>query len=170
METIIKEFSKVEYLKDFPSYAIDTEGNVWSLKYNKRKKLSPGFKRSKSGNKVDMYVRLTDRFGNIKNFSVHRLVALAFLPTDNIDNSVVHKNGDVNDNRLENIEWKNYRRPKEFDGYIVDDFLADRIKKVHHASIIKGLPVPDTNSFFNNIINNALEDYIMRYGLKRMMI
>ena len=169
METRIKYLADVETLKDYLSYAIDTEGNVWSFKYNKQKKLSPGYKRIKGQHKQDLYVRLTDRFGKTKNFSVHRLVALAFIPTDNIHTPIIHKNGDVNDNRLENLEWKNDRMNPDFDGYVVDDFIANKIKQVHTASIRKGLPVPDNNTFFNSIIESALDSYIMQYGLRRLM-
>jgi len=169
METRIKHLSTVEHLKDYPSYAVDTEGNVWSFKYNKKRKLSPGYKRSKINSKVDLYVRLTDRFGKIKNFTVSRLIAICFLPTDNIHNHVIHKNGNLNDNRLENLEWKNERKPKEFDGYIVDDFIANKIKNVYTASIVKGLKVSDNNTFFNTLIENALDSYIMQYGLRRLM-
>ena len=149
METRIKHFSNVETLKDYPSYAIDTEGNVWSFKYNRQKKLSPGYKRITGQHKQDKYVRLTDRFGRIKNFSVHKLVAMAFIPNNDLNAKVIHKNGDVNDNRLENLEWKSDRMKPEFNGYIVDDFIANKIKNVHTASIRKGLPVPDNNTFFN---------------------
>lgn len=169
METRIKHFSNVEALKDYPSYAIDTEGNVWSFKYNKQKKLSPGYKRIKGEQKQDLYVRLTDIFGRTKNFSVHKLMALAFIPNDNLEARVIHKNGDVNDNRLENLEWKSYRMKPKFNGYVVDDFIANKIKKVYTASIRKGLPIPDNNTFFNTIIESALESYIMQYGLRRLM-
>ena len=42
---------------------------------------------------------------NRKNVSVHRLVAEAFIP--NIDNlpHVNHKDGDNNNNRIDNLEW-----------------------------------------------------------------
>jgi len=166
METRIKHFSNVEALKCYPDYGIDTEGNVWSFKNNKSKKLSPGWKSKTS---ADRFVRLTDNTGRLKNFSVHRLMALAFIPTDNISRDVEHKNGDKSDNRLENIEWKEDKKQKQFDGYIVDDFVAEKIKNVYSASIRKGLPVPDNNTFFNTIIESALDSYIMQYGLRRLL-
>lgn len=166
MESRIKHFSNIETLQDFSEYGIDTEGNVWSFKNNKSKKLSPGWKSKTSQCK---FVRLTDKYGRMKNFVVHRLLALAFIPTDDISRSVIHKNGDLSDNRLENLEWKTDKIQKEFDGYVLDDFLANKVKQVHTASIRKGLPVPDTNTFINSIIEGALESYINQYGLRRMM-
>lgn len=166
MESRIVNLSKVELLKDFTEYGIDTEGNVWSFRHNKSKILSPGWK---SKTRQCKFVRLTDRYGNLKNFVIHRLLALAFIPTDDISRSVIHKNGDLSDNRLENLEWKTDKIQKEFDGYVLDDFLAKRVKQVYTASIRKGLPVPDTNTFINSIIENSLESYIMQYGLRRLL-
>jgi hypothetical protein len=166
MEIRIKEFSNTEYLKDYPSYAADTEGNIWSFKYNKRKKLSPGLKKNNSGS----YVRLTDRFGRIKNHSVGRLIALCFLPTNDLSKAVIHKNGNLLDNRLENLEWHNNRKHKQFGGYVVDDFLADKIKQVYAASVQKGLKVDDTNTFFNMIVSQKLDEYVNQYGLRRFLI
>ena len=164
--TIIRHFSNIETLKDYPHYGVDTDGNVWSFKYNKQKKLSPGWK---DKNSPFRFVRLTNRYGRQKNFMVHRLVALAFIPTDDVSKDVVHKNADKGDNRLDNLEWKSNRKVEEFDGYVVDDFIASKIQKVYFASIKKGLPVPDNNTFFNTIIESALDSYIMQYGLRRLM-
>ena len=42
---------------------------------------------------------------NGKTERVHRLVALAFIPRDDDHLVVNHKNHDVKDNRVENLEW-----------------------------------------------------------------
>lgn len=42
---------------------------------------------------------------NKKMFSVHRLIALAFIPNPNNLPYINHKNEDKRDNRIENLEW-----------------------------------------------------------------
>ena len=166
METRIKHFSLVEELKDFSDYAVDTEGNVWSMKFNKMKKLTPGWK--KKGYDYQS-VLLTSRWGRKRSFLIHRLVAISFIPTSDLTLEINHKNGNKSDNRLENLEWKTEKVQKQFDGYIVDEFVSDKIKKVYTASIRKGLPVPSENIFFNTLIEGALDSYIMQYGLRKVM-
>lgn len=40
-----------------------------------------------------------------KHFSIHRLIALHFIPNDENKPFINHKNGIRNDNKLENLEW-----------------------------------------------------------------
>lgn len=170
METRLLKLENTEHLKDYPGYAIDTEGNVWSFKYKQPRKLSPGWKKRNYGYKT---VLLSDRYGNKRNFLVHRLVALAFIPTDDITMEVNHKNRNSCDNRLENLEWvtkkKNTEHNAIVNGFAMDKFVLAKIKEVHSASIRKGLPVSNSHEFMNSLIEGALENYINQYGLRKVM-
>ena len=170
METRFKNLSDVEELKDFKDYAVDTEGNVWSFKNNKMRKLSPGWKKKGYGYRS---VLLTDKSGRKKNFLVHRLIAISFIPTTDVSLEVNHKNRNSSDNRLENLEWvnrnENMKHLGETSGFTIDEFVLSKVKEVHSASIRKGLPVPDAHSFMNRIMEGALENYINQYGLRKVM-
>jgi hypothetical protein len=114
--------SNVETLEDFSKYAIDVDGNLWSLQYKYPKLRKPVM----SGGYLS--VKLRDDYKNLKTFYIHKLVALAFLPTDNIERGVRHKNKDRTDNRLENIEWivrKDQREQANDYGQDLDEYTYD---------------------------------------------
>ncbi len=76
-------------------YYADKGGNV----YNKK-----GWKLTQSEQGAYYCVSLPTNAG-IKNFNVHRLIALTFLPTDPNRNVVNHKDGNKHNNKLSNLEW-----------------------------------------------------------------
>jgi hypothetical protein len=45
------------------------------------------------------------KLGNCKQMRVHRLVAEAFIPTDNLNNQINHIDGDKTNNNIANLEW-----------------------------------------------------------------
>lgn len=81
-------------------YQVSDLGRVRSLKYGKVRVL----KQSKVGMgylRVSLY-----KDNNEKYFPVHRLVAQAFIPNDNIfNNEINHINECKTDNRASNLEW-----------------------------------------------------------------
>lgn len=78
-----------------PQYQVDKDGRI----YGHQGELSQWL--SDSGYlKVGLYDK-----GKRKRLRVHRLVANAFIPNDDRKKYVNHKNGDKQDNRVENLEW-----------------------------------------------------------------
>ena len=92
---------KVKHIYGFENlYTIDSLGRVWSIRRNKYLKHHV----EKTG-----YCSVVLYKAKSKTFSIHRLVAKAFLP--NIENKkcVNHKNGIKTDNSLANLEWCTYK-------------------------------------------------------------
>lgn len=95
-----------ETWKDIPGYEnlyqISSTGRVKSLNYRRtgeEKVLNPML-----DNDGYYYVSLCKN-GERKNFKVHRLVALSFIPNPDNKECVDHINGDRLDNRVENLRW-----------------------------------------------------------------
>lgn len=163
--------SDIEGMEDYPEYAVDVDGNVWSLKYNKIRKLKPGWVKSKDSY---YFVKLANTKGKQKSFFVHKLVAMAFIPTESFTYMVQHINDKCQDNRLENLKWCYRKESKrkvytKKNGFVLTEDLTEKIKKVHYASSRKGLNVPDTLGFIEMVVNNSLDEYINRYGLRKVM-
>lgn len=63
------------------------------------------------------YYRITlSKNGERRNFTVHRLVAEAFLDNPERHPSINHKNEDKGDNRAENLEWCTVKYNNEYNG------------------------------------------------------
>lgn len=165
MNIPIKKISDIEGMHEYDKYLINTNGDVYSTKYNQVKKLKYGWAKKKN---TYLIVRLTNGKGKVKNFYIHRLVALAFLPNPLNSFGIEHINGNLHDNRLENLKWIT-KKNENSELLILSKDMSDYIKKIHHACLLKGLPVPTDYEFFHNILNESLSEYINRYGLRKIM-
>ena len=81
-------------------YLVSNHGNVWSVR--RKRNLIP--KRAKGYLRVALSV-----YGKTKTFSIHRLVAQAFIPNPENKPTVNHINEDKSDNRASNLEWATTR-------------------------------------------------------------
>lgn len=94
------EFIKENYvpIKNFEDlYSVDKEGNVFGHKRNKivKQKLNEfGYCTIKLCKENKLYY-----------FMVHRLVAQAFIPNPNNLPQINHKDGDKQNNNVDNLEW-----------------------------------------------------------------
>lgn len=95
---------KAKSIKNYVGlYAIFDNGTVWS--YPKIPQ-NPKGRFLKQSLDHGGYPKVCLRKNNTKkNYSIHRLVAEAFIPNTNKFLQVNHKNGIKTDNRVENLEW-----------------------------------------------------------------
>lgn len=77
-------------------YAVSEDGRVWS--YRRGHWLKPSLKKGYP------FVCLSNG-PEIRQFTVHRLVAMAFIPNPDGLPQINHKNSDRQDNRVINLEW-----------------------------------------------------------------
>ena len=106
-------------IPNYIGYKINKEGDIYSDKSKQilAQSLLNGYK----------YVSL-----NNKRASVHRLVALTFLPQIEGKNIVNHINSDKLDNRLENLEWVTQKENTAAHG-----------KQIHHPKKVNQLDIND---------------------------
>lgn len=160
METIEirwKRISSIPGYEVFKDYAVDIEGNVYSFKGKKVRKLKPLWAKKRN---TYFTVTLYNKKKRRKEY-VHRLVASAFIRTDDITQSVLFK--DKNGNyTVENLEWK-YNTNED------EDVFKEKCKKIYSLSISKGLSLPNFEDFYTNLLSEAIENHINKYGLKKLL-
>ena len=89
-------------------YEVSNIGNIRSHKHGKTRMLKPfrrGSQKKDEQNKgVYLSVRLLNN-GTERDYAVHRLVPMAFIPNPNNYPVVNHKDENPNNNHVENLEW-----------------------------------------------------------------
>lgn len=94
----------MRYIKGYEGfYKIDEVGSIYSMPRNGTKNKITKIKSGTNG--VGYQVCILQRNGEIKAFSVHRLVALAFIPNPLSKPCVNHIDGDKTNNSVSNLEW-----------------------------------------------------------------
>lgn len=89
----------LQKIPGYSKYLINTKGQIFSTKRTKLYELTPINK------KGYLFVKLYNDDNKRKFIGIHRLVALTFIPEEDLTKEVNHINKNRSDNRVENLEW-----------------------------------------------------------------
>lgn len=159
-------------------YQVSNLGNVRSIDRYVRCgengiKLQLGKSIKQSKNKYGyMQVRLSNGRKNKFSYTVHRLVAIAFIPNDNNYDQVNHIDGNKQNNYVENLEWCNnsYNQIHAYKTGLQDrnKYYAGR-KRRKVAKLSKDLRILDIYETVTQAAkeNGIYESYVDRVCLKQ---
>ena len=112
----------IKEITDFPKYLIDTDGNIYNKRTNKKLKISDNGRGYK---KISLYTEE----GKTVNKYIHRLVAETFIDNPNNLPEVNHIDENKANNSVDNLEWcdrkynNNYgSKPRQ--NYLIGKFLG----------------------------------------------
>ena len=92
MKTTSRKVSEIKGLEEYKDYFVTVEGDVYSFKFNKNRKIKPGYLTTKSSYQI---IPLCNVKGKVKNFYIHRLIAQLYLINVNESWAVEHINGNL---------------------------------------------------------------------------
>ncbi len=84
-------------IQGYPKYLIRDDGRVWSKKSNR-------YLKQRLNNKDYFYIQVCKE-SKAKNFMIHRLVAIHYIPNPENKPQVNHIDGDKINNHPSNLEW-----------------------------------------------------------------
>lgn len=90
-------------IPNFPKYFADKDGEIWSFKYLKPKKLKQRI--SKKEHNPYKTVRIYNSDSKLKCKNIHTLVTRAFLGVPQPGQVVRHLNSNKHDNRIRNLTY-----------------------------------------------------------------
>lgn len=152
-------------LEDFVDYAISINGNVYSFKHFRVRKLKPMMCYSKSGRLYYEKVRLSDKNKKQRNFYNFWLLKQAFKRTADKMKRIEHLRGTPKVIKGKKPCYDEIRREIE-----ISDEAIEKIKIIQKAAIIKGIKVSnDLNHFFDDMIDGSINDFKVKYGLNKIL-
>lgn len=151
-------------------YLVDEAGNVYSIKRNSVLK-----------GKTDRYgykAVLLCVGGQRKHITVHRLVALTFIPNPENKPTVNHKDGDKQNNSVDNLEWATHSENNQhrFDSGLViawnkglkNCYSTNQLHKMSLAQKCK--PVKTIDKLGKEVVYLSINDLIRARNLDKRTV
>jgi hypothetical protein len=91
------DLEKAKLIEGYPRYKITPDGDVYSIKYKRAMKLQT----NASGYKWIQFSVDSQK----KNYYIHQLVTMHYIPNPDKKPFVNHKDGNKTNNKIDNLEW-----------------------------------------------------------------
>lgn len=153
----------------FIGYFVSDTGDIWS---SRQKDTLVKMKAGKV--KTNKAIWIYDINKRKKCILIGHLVAKAFIP--NLTNS--KRSAFISDDRMDcsvnNITWERQKKIKERTGIekdiiMLDEIIVANFKQLYEAMKLKGYPVPTSTEFINQFLKEAMDNYISKYGLRKIL-
>lgn len=124
--SVNEEWRKIEA---FPNYAVSNLGRVKRILTCTGKPIEDRVLSTYIGWRGARMVNLSDK-GRHHSLRIARLVATAFLPNPDRKQVVLHKDGDILNDRLDNLAWMSYKEASNL------DFRKSRLSKGRKRCVV----------------------------------
>ena len=153
-------------IKDYPGYDICKEGFVLSKHGIHERILRPFI--NNDGYEI---ISLSNKYGKSIPKAIHRLLAETFIPNPNCFSTVKHKDGNISNNSIGNLEWcrhcdRNFKHRKEINKYLYleygdkvilasGDNMIRLFDNLELATNILGIDIKEANKMLNGEIESV---------------
>ena len=161
-------------IEGYEKYSITKEGDVYSLKWNKKRKLKP--QKASQSKKGYVQVRLYDDSGELGKLQyIHRLVWQTFVGEIPEGLEIDHRDGNTHNNNLKNLQLLSRRDNtdkynRKVRKYLLRDVRDELIEDYETLGTFKkvakkwGVSVPAVNRVIRNRVHTKLPNG--KYGTR----
>lgn len=145
-------------IPNFTDYEIDTESNIYTMKFG-RNKILKKMRDTRGYNYVNLY-----KNGKINHLKVARLMCMTFV--DDVKPFVNHKDGNKSNDVLSNLEWCT---PSQNTKHAYDTKLMSRVGSKHNRTkLTENDIIKIRNQFDNN--SHSIRELMKIYKMSRQGI